>query len=815
MPKKLILLIILFLPVVVSAQLATGSWRFYPAFGDTARVIETPRFVFTASSGSLYSYDKENDETRVYEPGVDLGGFRVDDIYYDRDGKRLAVSYEDACIDLVYDSGRRVNMPDIRDANINNLKRINDIKFDGELIYVATSFGLVVYSGDSHDVRESGIYDTALTAVAFTPDHIVVIPSEGPLAWQLLVSPKGDRHNLFSSFTSLGHLPGHIVDIHRVGVTESGDGYDFMLVDADGKSYRLTIDRGCLSMMMSGPFDSGVKSVSTVADGLYFVADGGLRRVFSPWRLETLASIPAPLDGCSIATLSGPSSVWAADIKGLGNYKIDDGGGLTVLRDRYRPAEATTFSEISRIFPSSDGRGFYVSNMSLSNHYPHGIGDFFVKVFNGNFVNVDEGRIENVEVDPESLTLKSSGVKDLPKNIYSPTFVIEDPDDTSIRYVGSALDGIYVIKDGREIGKFDENSKIYKVNDWAWRANTAMIDDEGNLIVGAYTDDPGQPAVSVLPADKRRKDPRTVVKDDWITLDLGEYIFERDVDFLLCKRSPVFFVTDAQYWKGFAALYHNGTLSDTSDDRKVVILNMEDQDGKIFSPQHINSFVEDLRGRVWVATTSGVFEISNPVSVFSSDFRINRLKIPRNDGSNLADYLLPTEHVRCIAVDAANRKWIGTVDSGLFLVSENGDEIIANFNTDNSPLSTNTITSLYVDPNSNSVFVGTLNGLYEYSSTTAPARPDYSDVYAYPNPVSPDYTGWITIKGLMDSSLVKIVDAGMRLVYQTASQGGMAIWDGCNMNGARVKSGVYYVLASTSGDSSSEGDVVTKILVIN
>ena len=67
----------------------------------------------------------------------------------------------------------------------------------------------------------------------------------------------------------------------------------------------------------------------------------------------------------------------------------------------------------------------------------------------------------------------------------------------------------------------------------------------------------------------------------------------------------------------------------------------------------------------------------------------------------------------------------------------------------------------------------------------------------------------------MDSSLVKIVDAGMRLVYQTASQGGMAIWDGCNMNGARVKSGVYYVLASTSGDSSSEGDVVTKILVIN
>lgn len=168
-----------------------------------------------------------------------------------------------------------------------------------------------------------------------------------------------------------------------------------------------------------------------------------------------------------------------------------------------------------------------------------------------------------------------------------------------------------------------------------------------------------------------------------------------------------------------------------------------------------------------------------------------------------------------MAVDASNRKWIGTNDSGVYLVSENGDEIISNFNVSNSPLSTNTITAVYADPNSNSVFFATLEGLFEYSSGTSPARPDYSDVYAYPNPVEPGYTGWITIKGLMDSSLVKIMDSGMHLVYQTTSQGGMALWDGCTLNGARVKSGVYYVLASTSDDTSTEGDVVAKILVVN
>ena len=88
---------------------------------------------------------------------------------------------------------------------------------------------------------------------------------------------------------------------------------------------------------------------------------------------------------------------------------------------------------------------------------------------------------------------------------------------------------------------------------------------------------------------------------------------------------------------------------------------------------------------------------------------------------------------------------------------------------------------------------------------------------AYPNPVTSGYSGPITITGLMEDSLVKIMDSGMRLVYQTSSEGGMAVWDGCNIGGTRVRSGVYYVLASSSGQGveSSAGDVVAKILVVN
>ena len=97
---------------------------------------------------------------------------------------------------------------------------------------------------------------------------------------------------------------------------------------------------------------------------------------------------------------------------------------------------------------------------------------------------------------------------------------------------------------------------------------------------------------------------------------------------------------------------------------------------------------------------------------------------------------------------------------------------------------------------------------------SAPAADDFSDVYAYPNPVKPDFTGWITIKGLKDNSLVKIADAAGNVFFQGRSEGGMMVWDGCNAAGERVKSGVYYVFASQS-DGDDKSGAVTKIMVIN
>lgn len=818
MIKKLLILIVSLLPTVANAQTAVGSWKVYPAFGEVSKMIETPHIVYLASEGNLHSYDKENDETRSYEPGTDISGGQVKDIYYNYDGRYLVVSYEDANLDIIYDDGRRVNLPDIRDANVNVLKSVNDVAFDDNRIYVATSFGLVVYDAAAAEVRESGVYGINISSVAVMPSHVLVTPTEKVYASQVRLFPKGSRINNIENSKYIGNVWDWSKGLYAIPGSGGTDGkLYFAEVGYGDRLYIMEVNAdGSGTVEMKGPFYDNVSSVIPGDDALYVVADGAIHSIVAPGERRQLAAVPSVLSGNGFATRSGQSSIWAADVKGLGNYRIGEDGSLTVLRDKYRPDWATTFSKICRIYPSTDGRGFFVCNMGMSANYPIEDGDLYSEVFSGNFV--ENGLVRNIEVSG-MVTIKTDGIKrvasEYGNRIFMPTFVLEDPDDYDKYYIGSGMEGVYVIKDGKEIGKFDENSNIHKNENWGWRVNCAQFDEAGNLLVGVYTGDASKPAIVVLPAAKRKKNPKEIVKEDWIGLDMGGLINNRDLEFIICKKSPMIYICDTSYQLGFAALHTGGTITNPSDDKSVVVNNMIDQDGKSFLPNNIFCFVEDLRGRVWVGTTNGPIEITNPLSVFSPDFRINRLKVPRNDGTNLADYLLETEEIRCMAVDASNRKWIGTKESGIYLVSENGDEILENFNMSNSPLGSNNITDIYVDPNNNSVFVTTMTGLYEYSSTSAPARPDYSNVYAYPNPVEPGYTGWITITGLMDSSLVKIMDSGMHLVYQTTSEGGMAMWDGCTLNGARVKSGVYYVVASTSDEMQSEGDVVAKILVVN
>lgn len=236
------------------------------------------------------------------------------------------------------------------------------------------------------------------------------------------------------------------------------------------------------------------------------------------------------------------------------------------------------------------------------------------------------------------------------------------------------------------------------------------------------------------------------------------------------------------------------------------------EDDAVITPIGVYSLAEDMEGNVWIASINGPFYISSTDALAGNDLFVQH-KVPRNDGTNLADYLLSDVKTRCIAVDGANRKWMGT-NNGVFLISNDCNTLIQHFTTENSPLLSNTVYDICVDDNSNMVYFATERGLCSYASdATQPSEEMTKDnVYAYPNPVTPEYTGKITIVGLSFNADVKIVTSNGALVNQGRSIGGSYQWDGRDLKGKRVASGVYMVQAATeSGDKG----VVCKIAVVN
>lgn len=240
--------------------------------------------------------------------------------------------------------------------------------------------------------------------------------------------------------------------------------------------------------------------------------------------------------------------------------------------------------------------------------------------------------------------------------------------------------------------------------------------------------------------------------------------------------------------------------------------NFTNEDGTVITPVMVYALAEDLDGNVWIASSNGPFYISSADAIAGNDAFIQH-KVPRNDGTNLADYLLSDVKTRCIVVDGANRKWMGT-ENGVFLISSDCNTLLQHFTTENSPLPSNTVYDICIDNNSNIVYFATERGLCSYASdATQPSEEMTKDnVYAYPNPVTPEYTGKITIVGLSFNADVKIVTSNGALVNQGRSTGGSYQWDVRDLKGKRVASGVYMVQAATeTGDKG----VVCRIAVVN
>lgn len=239
--------------------------------------------------------------------------------------------------------------------------------------------------------------------------------------------------------------------------------------------------------------------------------------------------------------------------------------------------------------------------------------------------------------------------------------------------------------------------------------------------------------------------------------------------------------------------------------------NFVNEDNTTLTPRYVHCATEDIKGNIWLGTTLGPIYISK-ANVLNGSTYFTQHKVPRNDGTNYADYLLDNVEVRSIAVDAANRKWMGTSNSGIYVISDDCNTEVYHFTTENSPLPSNTIHDILIK-NDGMVYIATSNGLCSYKSNVMQTSNEMTkdNVYAYPNPVKPDYTGNINIIGLSLNADIKIVSVNGTLIHQGRSSGNTYIWDGCDSNGKKVASGIYMVETATA---EGEKGVVCKIAII-
>ena len=452
----------------------------------------------------------------------------------------------------------------------------------------------------------------------------------------------------------------------------------------------------------------------------------------------------------------------------------------------------------------------YFYNMKFDHHRLYTVGGYFlsgkvdllrpgtVQVLNSNDWQIYEDKLN-----------KKTGFSYLNNNC-----VAVDPTDENHVFVGGRC-GLYEFKDGQLLNYYtQDNSPLHNAysngktlgNDYNM-VDALEFDSKGNLwVINSHAKDVN---LLLLKSDGQWENHYQSKLNNssnigynsmrHIMIDSRGYMWFANVHW----QDPVVFCYDI--WLDELIPYYSYSVNGEN--------YFTNQDGVNYNVQYINAICEDRDHNILLGTSKGLFMIASD-EVGQSSVTFQQIKVPRNDGSNFADYLMNGVDISAMVIDGGNRKWIGTNGNGVYLISADNMEQIHHFTTENSPLLSNTIESIAIDGTTGKVFFGTDEGLCSYmSDATEPVEEmQKDDVYAYPNPVEPGYTGLITIVGLSFDADVKILSPSGKLVSQGRSNGGTYTWDGCDLHGKRVASGVYMVSVATNEGKSG---VVSKIAIIN
>lgn len=765
--KKFFLLGVMLLSAFgIKAQLQMGGWKMHSAYGQVSKVENGINKVFAVSYGSLMSVDKEDGQMEYYNKLTGLSSSNIVNMRYDKAGKRLIIVYADGNVDFLYENGDIVNLIDLYSSQTGENKLANDMLLHGKSMYLAMNFGLLEFDLQRRILKDTYYIGEEASSVevkylAVCADTLFALSAD-KLYSVGLSQNKIDYHN-WRTFDLPGS--GAVNGLHSVR--------DTLYLLRNKRLYR----RDALAWIPCMA-DSAFNSISNIQQDLTLLADSGMFVLTSD---STAEHYPYFYGATDVTFDAASRTYWyAAGEDGVGTLNV-------------QKHEWNVFKPNGPIVNTP-----YRMRITDKRLYVVPGGYWTGKNFNPFAIMIyDNGEWTNYASSFFSQSVGKEG--------FDCVDIIADPKNPEHFFVAVLGAGIIEINNDTLVAWYNnENSPFV--------GGSAKPDVRSTWVDGFAMDDNGNlwmvnigGGIYVLTKDKK-----WILYKNSTTLNL-----QRSKQFLISNQNPniKIFMNNHHTRLGIGVLDDNGTIDNFDDDKMVYKSHFYDQNGKEVLYEAIYNVVQDVNGELWVGTNAGLFIIPDVEKIFSSD-ECRRVIIPRTDGSGLADYLLGEEQINAITIDGANRKWIGTQTSGVFLMSPDGTETIEHFTMDNSPLPENSILSIAITPSNGEVFIGTGMGLVSYQSNAAAPEPDIpnENLYVYPNPVREDFTGVITITGLRDNTTVKITDSAGMLVAETVSLGSLATWDGKDMTGNHVRTGVY-LAQCVSADGSQYA--LTKILIVH
>lgn len=776
--RFLLLLLVLTTKLALVAQIGMGEWRVHVPNRKAIDLSTIDGQLYCAFENGLFEYDPEAGESRLWTAVSGLSDIKLSGIGTFAPKKAIFIGYENGNIDKLQNN-RITNIPAIRLAEIQGNKRINHFYSHGNFVYVSTGFGIVKIDPLKNEVKDSyypTINNASVRSVAILGDTIFALTTnrlvKGLLTNIALADPSSwstDPRLAPLSSSELSYSQMEVLD-GQLYVLKKNSNYGLDTVFQLRYEGNIQVSNNQLDLEING-INNRENKLIVNSEGAIFV--------YNPDLSEHLVRTSNELGKwmSPIVSLYGFSTniMWIAD-KEEGLRKIT--GPYSISNHRFEgPAKSS--------FYNMDWQGGKLAVVSggISSISP---------TFN-------QGGIYLFEEEKWTLRDLSNVIAWSGQPIWDFTSISINPKDIDQIAVGTYSE--------RALSIFDANGQVSAVytpdnstltptspgGPWTL-LSSVNYDDKGNLwVLNAYSDRP----LNVLTKE-----------GNWYNYDCGTAAKNR-----FSRKMVIDYNGNKWFALEGAGVYgykDNNTISDPSDD-SFVQLNTGENTGALPS-NTVNALAVDFDNRIWIGTDNGFAVLYNSSGAFgASPGQYNAQRIKLEFEGNV-EYVLGNTAITDIEVDGGNRKWIGTANSGIILLSANGLEIVEQYTTANSPLISNNILDLKLDHSTGELYIITDLGLVSYRTNATYEDPEYSDVKVFPNPARPDFEGPITIQGIRYNSDVKITDVAGNLVYMTTSNGGTATWNGRTITGEKVQTGVYLIWTAAN---DGKGRKVGKVLVVN